>query len=82
MTPRPDSADAIRELFLDALSRRILVIDGAMGTAFQERDLSADDFGGEELAGCNEVLVRTRPDVVREIHGGCVLPVYGLVTHM
>jgi len=46
------------------------VIDGAMGTAIQDRSLSADDFGGEDLAGCNENLVRTRPDVIREIHLG------------
>ena len=44
----------------------MLVFDGAMGTSIQARDLSADDFDG--LDGCNEVLVRTRPDVIREIH--------------
>ena len=68
MSSRPTDAASIRRSFERLLARRILVIDGAMGTALQERDLSAADFGGEELLGCNEVLVRTRPDVIREIH--------------
>ena len=68
MSSRPTDAASIRRSFERVLARRILVIDGAMGTALQERDLSAADFGGEELLGCNEVLVRTRPDVIREIH--------------
>ncbi|CAN5251052.1 methionine synthase [soil metagenome] len=52
--------------FLDELGRRVVVFDGAMGTSLQARDLSPEDFGG--LDGCNEVLVRTRPDVVRDVH--------------
>ncbi|MBI5630382.1 MAG: methionine synthase [Elusimicrobia bacterium] len=39
-----------------------------MGTAIQAKDLSAADFGGAKLEGCNENLVLTRPDVVSEIH--------------
>ncbi len=39
-----------------------------MGTALQGKNLSAADFGGEELEGCNENLVLTRPDVIRDIH--------------
>lgn len=53
---------------LNALNERILVLDGAMGTAIQSRDLKADDFGGADLEGCNENLVLTRPDVIRAIH--------------
>src|SRR2546427_2897627 len=53
---------------LDALDQRILVMDGAMGTMIQQRDLHADDFGGAALEGCNENLVLTRPDVIRDIH--------------
>jgi len=34
----------------------------------QQRNLTAADFGGPALEGCNEVLVRTRPDVVLDIH--------------
>ena len=59
-----ESAKALREL----LSERILVLDGAMGTMLQQRGLSAADFGGPALEGCNENLVRTRPDVVLDIH--------------
>src|SRR5271170_1709989 len=59
-----ESAKALREL----LSQRILVLDGAMGTMLQQCNLSAEDFGGAALDGCNENLVRTRPDVVLDIH--------------
>ena len=59
-----ESGRALREL----LSQRILVLDGAMGTMLQQRQLTAADFGGAALEGCNENLVRTRPDVVLDIH--------------
>jgi 5-methyltetrahydrofolate--homocysteine methyltransferase len=52
----------------DILAERVLVLDGAMGTMLQQRNLTAADFGGPALEGCNESLNRTRPDVVREIH--------------
>jgi len=55
-------------LLRKALEQRILVLDGAMGTAIQGLGLSADDFGGAALEGCNEQLVRTRPDVIAAIH--------------
>ena len=51
-----------------ALKDRILVIDGAMGTQLQERQLTAADFGGEAYEGCNEHLVLTRPEVIMDIH--------------
>jgi len=50
------------------MQERILIMDGAMGTMIQQADLTAEDFGGEELEGCNEMLVLTRPDVIRSIH--------------
>ncbi len=59
--------DRTRDL-LDALEHRILVLDGAMGTMLQQRQLTAADFGGADLEGCNENLVRTRPDVVQDVH--------------
>jgi 5-methyltetrahydrofolate--homocysteine methyltransferase len=59
-----ESDKALREL----LGERILVLDGAMGTMLQQRSLTAADFGGAALEGCNENLVRTRPDVVLDIH--------------
>ena len=52
----------------DALASRILVLDGAMGTMLQARDLTAADFGGSALEGCNENLVKTRPDVIDDVH--------------
>ncbi|GAA3345759.1 methionine synthase [Amorphoplanes nipponensis] len=53
--------------FLAALTDRILVADGAMGTMLQAADLDVDtDFQG--LEGCNEILNVTRPDVVRGVH--------------
>jgi 5-methyltetrahydrofolate--homocysteine methyltransferase len=55
---------ALREL----LRERILIMDGAMGTMLQQANLTAADFGGPELEGCNENLVLSRPDVVLEIH--------------
>jgi 5-methyltetrahydrofolate--homocysteine methyltransferase len=54
--------------FLEAVRQRVIIYDGAMGTGIQERELTADDFGGAELEGCNELLVVTRPDVIKELH--------------
>ncbi|WP_248925580.1 methionine synthase [Paenibacillus hamazuiensis] len=52
----------------DRLKDKILILDGAMGTMIQQENLTADDFGGEDLEGCNEYLVVTRPDVISKIH--------------
>jgi 5-methyltetrahydrofolate--homocysteine methyltransferase len=54
--------------YVDALRERVLVFDGAMGTNIQRRHLTPDDFGGKALEGCNDHLVITRPDVIRDIH--------------
>jgi 5-methyltetrahydrofolate--homocysteine methyltransferase len=64
MTDHKCRIEALRE----ALKTRVVVLDGAMGTVLQLRDLTADDFGGAELEGCNENLVFTRPDVVLDVH--------------
>ncbi len=53
---------------IQALTKRILILDGAMGTQLQARNLTAADFGGGEYEGCNEMLVLTRPDVIEDIH--------------
>ena len=56
------------------LQRRILVLDGAMGTMIQQCHLGEADFRGRfhdhphDLIGDNDILVLTRPDVVRSIH--------------
>lgn len=52
----------------EQLQERILILDGAMGTMIQQADLTPQDFGGEQLDGCNEMLVLTRPDVISRIH--------------
>ena len=52
----------------EAVTERILVLDGAMGTMIQAASLTADDFGGAEYEGCNEYLNLTRPDVIRKVH--------------
>ncbi len=54
--------------YLQAASERVIVFDGAMGTNLQLAQLTADDFGGPDLEGCNELLVATRPDVVDRVH--------------
>ncbi|MBI1861341.1 MAG: methionine synthase [Deltaproteobacteria bacterium] len=56
------------DLLRKCLSERILVLDGAMGTAIQSHSLLAKDFGGDEFEGCNENLVLTRPDIITQIH--------------
>jgi 5-methyltetrahydrofolate--homocysteine methyltransferase len=54
--------------FLDVVDERVVVYDGATGTFLQGLDLTADDFGGPDLEGCNEILVVTRPDAIRQFH--------------
>ncbi|NME79129.1 methionine synthase [Rhodococcus sp. 105337] len=56
----------LHSVLLDALKRRVVIGDGAMGTMLQAADLSLDDFRG--LEGCNEILNESRPDVIRGIH--------------
>jgi 5-methyltetrahydrofolate--homocysteine methyltransferase len=67
---QPDRTDELASL----LRQRILVLDGAMGTMIQQCGLGEADFRGafdghaHELRGDNDLLVLTRPDVVRDIH--------------
>ncbi len=65
--PRPDTEFRTQAL-LEELEERILVLDGATGTGLQDANLTAEDFGGVELEGCNENLCATRPDVVEGLH--------------
>ena len=53
---------------LKAARERVVIYDGAFGTYMQGQGLTADDFGGPALEGCNEMLVLTRPDLVAEMH--------------
>lgn len=51
---------------INELKKRVLVLDGATGTAIQKYNLTDEDFQGKK--GCNEILNITRPDVIKEIH--------------
>ncbi|MET0144828.1 MAG: methionine synthase [Ilumatobacteraceae bacterium] len=57
-----------RQTYLEAVNDRVVVFDGAFGTYVQGLDLTADDFGGAALEGCNEMLCLTRPDVIAGMH--------------
>lgn len=59
----------------DLLKKKILFIDGAMGTMVQQYHLKEEDYRGSrfqgskiDLKGNNDLLCLTRPEVVREIH--------------
>src|ERR1700694_5037926 len=52
--------------FLQTVRERVVIYDGAMGTSIQARNPSVDDFWGKE--GCNELLVLSRPDIIKDIH--------------
>jgi len=54
--------------YLDALKKRVLIFDGAMGTSLQNQNLSAEHFGGEQYNGCNDYLVITYPEAVEKVH--------------
>src|SRR5664279_5593566 len=61
-TPSSPGAAAFRR----ALTERVLVADGAMGTMLQAQALTLEDF--HDLEGCNEILNVTRPDAVAAVH--------------
>jgi 5-methyltetrahydrofolate--homocysteine methyltransferase len=52
--------------FLKKLNEKVLVFDGALGTNLQALNLTSQDFGGKD--GCNEYLVITKPDAIRQVH--------------
>lgn len=59
----------------ESLEKRILVLDGAMGTMIQRYNLEEEDFRGtrfashpQQLKGNNDILVLTRPDIIQSIH--------------
>ncbi len=52
--------------FLQTVQERVVVYDGAMGTNIQTRQPTLDDYWGKE--NCSEVLVLSRPDIIRDIH--------------
>ncbi len=52
--------------FLQTVKERVVIYDGAMGTSIHKRNPSLDDYWGKE--NCSEVLVLSRPDMIRDIH--------------
>jgi len=54
--------------YLNSETRPILVFDGATGTSLQDQQLTADDYGGASLEGCNENLVLTSVSSVEKVH--------------
>jgi len=54
--------------YLDAIHARVILFDGAMGTNLDRQNLTAEDFGGERTAGCNDYLVVTKPSAVEKVH--------------
>ena len=65
---------------IDILTKRILVLDGAMGTMVQSYELEESDFRGNrfkdhpfDLKGNNDILSLTRPDVVKDIHAAYLM---------
>ncbi len=54
--------------YLNRDEKPLIIFDGGTGTSFQNLNLTADDFGGKELEGCNENLVLSLPKVVEKVH--------------
>ena len=54
--------------YLDAIEKKVLVFDGAMGTSLQVQNLTAEHFGGEQYNGCNDYLVLSYPQAVEKVH--------------
>jgi len=54
--------------YCDALQETVLIFDGAMGTNLQKLGLTAEDYGGETFAGCNDILTLTKPGAVEITH--------------
>lgn len=52
--------------FFKQCQEKVLLFDGGMGSMLQTFTLTEDDFWGKE--GCNEYLVKTRPDVIKQVH--------------
>jgi 5-methyltetrahydrofolate--homocysteine methyltransferase len=52
--------------YLKTVKERVVIYDGAMGTNIHKRNPSLDDYWGKE--NCSEVLVLSRPDIIRDIH--------------
>ncbi len=65
---QPFARPSEHDPYLATLAERVLIYDGATGTNLQLQDLHADDFGGEALEGCNEILTVTKPLAIEQLH--------------
>lgn len=75
-----ENRNTTRQLLESALSKRIMLLDGAMGTMIQQHQLTEDDFRGErfkdhasDLKGNNDLLILTRPELIQNIHEAYLL---------
>ncbi|WP_230530968.1 methionine synthase [Microvirga roseola] len=74
-SPTPADGAEILKALREAAAKRILVLDGAMGTELQRSRFSEEDFRGErfkdwknDVKGNNDLLILTQPDAVRAVH--------------
>lgn len=61
----------VKSAFLERLhspERPVLVFDGGMGTSLQRQELTLEDFGSATLEGCNEYLVKSKPEAIEQVH--------------
>src|SRR5437764_9972265 len=56
-----------KKTYLESLKERVLIFDGAMGTAVQRYNLTPEEFGGPQFEGCNDYLCVTNPRIIEEI---------------
>ncbi len=68
LQPKSKDQDSVFLKRLYSKNKSAIVFDGATGTSFQKLELGPEDFGGVKYEGCNEILNRTRPDVVSQVH--------------
>src|SRR5439155_22252084 len=55
--------------YLDAVADHVVVFDGSMGVTLLAKNLTVEDYGGQQTFGCVDYLPISRPDIVEAIHG-------------
>ena len=54
--------------YLDAVADHVVVFDGSMGVTLLAKNLTVEDYGGQQTFGCVDYLAISRPDIVEAIH--------------